>query len=286
MKILKKIHDIFLFIPYYLRGLVVFAIIVLLSTFINKLIGRVDYWDTDIGKKQLEEIKRMANEKKNNTKNSDILEKIEVDTENNTVSGTVKENAKFGEFPKLKKEKDKTAFNDLKSDFVFGSLEAPITIIDYSSYSCPHCKEFYFNTMDNLMNNYIKTGKIKYVKRMVVQKETLLGVMLPYCINSGENRYKLIRDLYENTNDWTKGNRKEQVLKEIALRNGFTEESFYKCVKNKTLAQGLIDKQEAELSSESLFYVPTIFINGKRVGNGMSYKDLSEKIDEVINKNN
>lgn len=273
MQIIKKIHSFFLLIPSYLRGLIVFFSVVLISLLVNKIIGPVDYWDTEIGKQQKLEITKMANENKNN--NSDLSEKIEVDEENNVVKGSVKENTK------AKNDNKISVFNDLKGDFVFGSTSAPITIIDYSSYSCPHCREFYLNTMSNLMKDYINTGKVKYVKRMVVQENSLLGVMLPYCINNNENRFTLIRELYEKSNKWLGNN--EKTLKEIALNNGFTEQSFYKCIKNKELAQSLINKQNAELDEKNIYFTPTIFLNGKMVGGNMKYSELSKKIDDMLN---
>lgn len=273
MQVIKKIHNFFLIIPSYLRGLIVFIGVVLVSFLINKIIGPVDYWDTEIGKQQKLEITKMANENKIN--NSDLSEEIEVDEKNNIVKGSVKENTKAKNSNKI------SAFNNLKGDFVFGSANAPITIIDYSSYSCPHCRDFYLNTMGNLMKDYINTGKVKYVKRMVVQENTLLGVMLPYCINNNENRLTLIEELYKKSNRWL-GN-KEKTLKEIALNNGFTEQSFYKCIKNKELAQSLINKQNAELDEKNIYFTPTIFLNGKMVGGNMKYSELSKKINETLN---
>lgn len=277
MKIIKKIHDFFLIIPIYLRGLVVFIGLVLISFIVNKTIGRIDYWDTDIGQKQKMEITKMANEIQNNTENSSLLEQIEVNNNNNTVEGNVKENTK------AKKNEKINAFNDLNGDIVFGSMQNPITIIEYSSYSCPHCEEFYSNTMDSLMTNYINTGKVKYVKRMIIKQNSLLGVMLPYCINNNENRYRLIGELYKKSNLWLGNNKKsEKALKEIALNNGFTEKDFYDCVRNKKLAQGLINKQDAEMKDINIFFTPTIFLDGKMIGGNMLYEELSKKIDEAL----
>jgi protein-disulfide isomerase len=284
MGFLKIIKKVFLVIPSYLRGLVIFAIIVLLSFLVNKKIGRIDYWNTEIGKKQLEEIKKATKEEnKENLQNSNLEERVEVDSTNNVVKGSVKENTKANKFPTFNKKKDKDAFNNLNEDIVFGPAEAPVTIIDYSSYICPHCIDFYFDTMDNLMINYIKTSKVKYVKRMIIQKNTMLGIMLPYCINNSNNRYSLIKELYQKVNIWTRGNKKEDTLKEIALNNGFTEESFDSCIKNKELAQNLIDKQTKELNSQNIMFTPTIFINGQMVGGGMQYSELSDKINKVLN---
>ncbi|MDD2839692.1 MAG: thioredoxin domain-containing protein [Rickettsiales bacterium] len=280
MKIIEKIHNLFLFIPPYLRGLVVFVSFILISVLVNKIIGPVDYWDTEIGKQQKMEILKMANENKRDVENSDLSEKIEIDDENNIVKGSVKENTKS------KRNKKVEVFNDLKGDFVFGSATAPVTIIDYSSYTCPHCKDFHFGTVSNLMKDYVNTGKVKYVKRMVIQQSSLLGVMLPYCINNNDNRYKLIGELYKKSNMWINDNGKEKELKEIALNNGFTEKSFYDCIRNKELAQGLINKQSAEMDEVNIFFTPTIFINGKMIGGNIAYNELSKKIDEILNTSN
>ena len=48
---------------------------------------------------------------------------------------------------------------------VMGSEDAPVTIIEYSSMTCPHCAVFHKDTLPGLKENYIETGKVKYVLR-------------------------------------------------------------------------------------------------------------------------
>jgi protein-disulfide isomerase len=51
------------------------------------------------------------------------------------------------------------------TELVLGDINAPITLISYDSFSCIHCAEFYKHTFKNLEENYIKTGKVKFVHR-------------------------------------------------------------------------------------------------------------------------
>ncbi len=51
----------------------------------------------------------------------------------------------------------------LETDYVQGSIDSPITIIEYSDTDCPYCQKFH-QTMENLMIMY--PGKIRWVYRM------------------------------------------------------------------------------------------------------------------------
>ena len=52
-------------------------------------------------------------------------------------------------------------------DMEMGSDDAPITIIEYASYTCPHCASFHKNVFPSLRKNYIETGKVKFIYREV-----------------------------------------------------------------------------------------------------------------------
>jgi protein-disulfide isomerase len=49
--------------------------------------------------------------------------------------------------------------------FVIGNPNAPVTIIEFADYACPHCQE-YLPTMNQFMDSYVKTGKAKFEYRI------------------------------------------------------------------------------------------------------------------------
>ena len=310
-KILEKLKYFYSLIPFYLRSIVVFSIIVLIANVVVEKTKPVDYWETELGKAQEAEMKRMIErEKLKNSQN--INQEITVNSENNSVSVEVKELNKSSPYlneterrekrevkerkiktnPKEQKEKitqlkreikekNKGIFYNTGEDIIFGSSKSPVTIIEYSSYSCPHCINFHKNSMSELMKNYVEKDKIKYVKRMIPQKNTFTAVILPYCLSDKNKRYSLINDLYKNSEKWMK-NKKE--LKKIALNNGFSEKSYNDCIKNRELAQKITDRQRKQMKEVRIFFTPTIFINGEKVSGSLSYEELSKKIDEEIKK--
>ena len=101
-------------------------------------------------------------------------------TNNNKIYGEVKTNiASVPKLPSLqrKERKNKNKEDNTKEqeiittdDYFFGSSNAPITIVEYSSYNCPHCLNLHNNTMASIKVNYIDKNKAKYIKRIFIQK--------------------------------------------------------------------------------------------------------------------
>ncbi|MEC7667587.1 MAG: thioredoxin domain-containing protein, partial [Pseudomonadota bacterium] len=52
-------------------------------------------------------------------------------------------------------------------EMVLGAEDAPVEIIEYASYTCPHCANFHTDVFDEIKKNYIETGKVKFVYREV-----------------------------------------------------------------------------------------------------------------------
>ena len=52
-------------------------------------------------------------------------------------------------------------------DAVKGNADAPVTIVEFSDYQCPFCGRFYKETLGQIDEQYIKTGKVKLIYRDV-----------------------------------------------------------------------------------------------------------------------
>ncbi len=50
-------------------------------------------------------------------------------------------------------------------DAVMGDEDAPVTIVEFSDYQCPYCSRFFGETLPLIKENYIDTGKVKFVYR-------------------------------------------------------------------------------------------------------------------------
>ena len=72
-------------------------------------------------------------------------------------------------------------------DMALGSAKAPVTIVEYSSMTCPHCADFAENVFPMLRSKYIDTGKVRFVSREFPLEIKAAGAsMLARCAANGE----------------------------------------------------------------------------------------------------
>ena len=84
-------------------------------------------------------------------------------------------------------------------DIVLGSKDAPVTVVEYASMTCPHCARFHQNTYPTLKSKYIDTGKVRFILReFPLDPLAAAGFMLARCAGSDEKRTAMI-DLLFNT---------------------------------------------------------------------------------------
>jgi protein-disulfide isomerase len=169
-------------------------------------------------------------------------------------------------------------------DMVLGAADAPVTVIEYASYTCPHCKTFHDSVFDQLKTNYIDTGKVRFVYREVYfDRYGLWAAMVARC--GGETRYFGISGmLFDQQRDWAASDDPAVVvenLKKIGRTAGMDDTTLDACLRDNTMAQAMVAAYQAHAAADAVEGTPTLIINGEKHGN-MSYADLSKILDEKL----
>jgi protein-disulfide isomerase len=155
-----------------------------------------------------------------------------------------------------------------------GDPNAPITIIEYASMTCPHCAHFEQATYPELKRRYIDTGKVRLIFReFPLDPLATAGFMLARCAGK-DNYFPLVETLFRQQDDWMVTNPIEPLLK-IAMRVGFTKESFDACLGNdgKTL-EGIEAVRQRAIEKFGVNSTPTFFINGQILRGDQSLREL------------
>jgi protein-disulfide isomerase len=53
----------------------------------------------------------------------------------------------------------------IEGGFTFGSSDAPVTIVEFTDYQCPYCRQFHNTTFAEIRSKFVDTGKVRYVIR-------------------------------------------------------------------------------------------------------------------------
>jgi len=79
-------------------------------------------------------------------------------------------------------------------DMVMGAEDAPVEIIEYASFTCPHCARFHADVWPQLKADYVETGKVRFIYREVYfDRFGLWASMIARC--GGEGRFFAFTDL-------------------------------------------------------------------------------------------
>jgi protein-disulfide isomerase len=168
-------------------------------------------------------------------------------------------------------------------DLTLGKPDAPVTIIEYASMTCPHCAAFHKNTYPQLKERYIDTGKVRFIFREFPLDEVAIAAsMLARCAG-GEKSMALIEVLFQAQDNWAVRQALPPLL-QIAKQAGFTQQSFDECLKDQKLYENIIAMRERGSKIFKVESTPTLFINGKMQRGGVSMEQL-EKLMEPYLKN-
>jgi protein-disulfide isomerase len=171
-------------------------------------------------------------------------------------------------------------------DFALGPADAKVQIVEYTSFTCPHCADFHENTFKPLKAEYIDKGLVRFEPREVYfDRYGLWAAMMARC--GGELRYFGISDiLYSTQRDWAASDDPNVVvanLKKIGLTAGMDGAVLDACMKDGAMAEALVAHFEKNFKADGVEGTPTLFINGTKHSN-MSYADLKVIIDAELAK--
>src|SRR5260370_17554609 len=123
-------------------------------------------------------------------------------------------------------------------DHVLGSPDAPVTIIEYASMTCPHCAHFHETTYPEMKKKYVDTGKVRFIFReFPLDALAAAGSMLARC--AGKDKYfPMIETLFSQQKDWVVQKPLEPMLG-IARQAGFIQPTLHDCPANQAMPSGI-----------------------------------------------
>lgn len=165
-----------------------------------------------------------------------------------------------------------------------GNPDAPVTVIEYASFTCPHCRNFHETVFGELKTNYIDTGKINFIYREVYfDRFGLWGGIVARC--GGEQRYFGISDmLYTQQSAWMAGGDPAVIaenLRKIGKTAGLNNEQLDACLNDGEKAKAMVALYQENAKADDINSTPSFIINGEKYTN-MNYDDFAAAIDEKL----
>ncbi|AAV96672.1 DsbA family protein [Ruegeria pomeroyi] len=155
-------------------------------------------------------------------------------------------------------------------EMVQGAEDAPVEVIEYASYTCPHCAAFHEGPYKKLKADFIDTGKVRFIYREVYfDRYGLWASMVARC--AGPEKFFGISDLiYKGQAEWSRAGGPAEIaeeLRKIGRLAGIENDKLEACLGDATKAQTLVAWYQEHATRDDINSTPSFMINGKKVEN-------------------
>lgn len=169
-------------------------------------------------------------------------------------------------------------------EMTLGNPDAKVTVIEYASFTCPHCANFHETVFGDLKQNYIDTDKINFVYREVYFDRLGLWAGMTARCGDGEKYFGISDMIYDKQREWIDTqdpNASINNLRTIGKTAGLTDEQLDACYADADMAKAMVAVFQENSKADDVKGTPTFIINGETYTN-MSYADFSAILDEKL----
>lgn len=171
----------------------------------------------------------------------------------------------------------------ISQDKSVGPPDAPVVVVEYADFQCPFCKQFATGAEVQLRQDYVDTGRVRYVFRHMafIGPESMWAAQATECANEQERFWDYHDKLFEEQGGENQGVFSQDNLKRFAADLGLNTEQFNQCLDSGKY-QTKVQEDISEAQRLGVRSTPTLFVNGQLVNNGSNYQTLQGAIEAVL----
>ncbi len=174
------------------------------------------------------------------------------------------------------------SFEKAMAERVLGKADAPITIIEYASLTCPHCARFSKETLPKLKAAYVDTGKAKLIYRdFPFDGLALRAAALARCAPS-ERYFAVIDTLFQQQEVWSRAKDPLVALGNIGKLAGLSQATVDACFKDTKLMDAIVQIRLDGEKQQGVESTPTFIVNGKKLTGDLGGAVSFEVLDKYL----
>ena len=163
---------------------------------------------------------------------------------------------------------------------VLGKPNAPVTVIEYVSLTCPHCANFQKHLFPRVKKEFIDTGRVRYIVReFPIGHTSGTAAIINRC--APEDKYFfLLNQFLTRQPEWVSQEVRPDAIYSVAKSSGMSRETFDKCLSNQTIIDGLTEVKQRGRQF-GVIGTPTFFINGRKAQGEVTYDEIKALIEQA-----
>jgi protein-disulfide isomerase len=165
-------------------------------------------------------------------------------------------------------------------DRVLGKADAPITVIEYVSLTCPHCANFQKHLFPRFKKEFIDTGRVRYIVREFPIGHTAGHAAIVNRCAPEDKYFFLLNQFLTRQPEWVSQEVRPDAIYAVAKSSGMTRETFDKCLSNQTIIDGLTEVKQRGRQF-NVIGTPTFFINGRKAQGEVTFDEIKAMIEQT-----
>ena len=169
-------------------------------------------------------------------------------------------------------------------DRILGNPNAPNTIVEYASLTCPHCAHFENNVLPELKKKWIDTGKAKLVLRdFPLDEPALRAAMIARCAPP-DKFYAYVDTFFAAQEKWMMARDYRDALARLVKLGGMSKDEFDNCLKDTTLENKIVEGRLIASKELDVNSTPTFFINGTKFAGAPTVEEFDKVLSGLTTK--
>lgn len=164
-------------------------------------------------------------------------------------------------------------------EMAWGRPDAPLTIVQYASMTCPHCRHFHMTVYPQLKREFIDTGKVRYILReFPIGKTSGLATIAMRCAPP-EKYMDLYGRFMEQQVQWVSQEVRPDAVFAIAQQVGMTRAQFDSCRENQGMIENLkwVKERGRKLG---IIGTPNFFVGTKLVKSVLTIDEIRAFVEQ------
>jgi protein-disulfide isomerase len=160
-------------------------------------------------------------------------------------------------------------------DHVLGSADAPVTIVEYASMTCPHCAAFHAESMPKLKSEFIDKNQVRLVFRpFPLDRLALRASLMAECV-PGDGYFVLLDKLFATQKEWIQAANPLDALRALGKEAGIEESKIDGCMTDEKAIDRIAANYKDAVDVHGVNSTPSFIINGTKYAGALPFDDLT-----------
>jgi protein-disulfide isomerase len=180
-----------------------------------------------------------------------------------------------------------TAKVSIKDSESLGAADAPVTVVEFTDYQCPYCLRFIQQTFPKLREEFIDTGKVRWVIRdlpLGFHKHARKAAQAAHCAGEQDKFWEMRDVLFTNAKKL-----QEENLPKYAQVIGLDAAAFAACLASDrhlaSIDNSIRDARTVQITGTPTFVVgkaASHWVEGARIVGARDHKIFEAQISKVL----